>query len=241
MVGGVRFEHSHRMLAAVVALLTLGLVVWARRTGPPLAGRVATIALGLVVLQALLGAATVLLRLPAAISVAHLATAMSFLLMTIWLAWLTNRGSAPSGRDAETRRHVVLLALACTAVQILLGAVVKHSASSLSCPLLILCDGSARPLDARQWLQLLHRGGALVTASAVGFLVLRGLRGRPRGDQALVLLSLTLVGIQITLGILSVATALAVWAVTLHLAAGTLLLSSLWLDWLLLGARPGAR
>src|SRR2546425_12607333 len=34
MVGGVRYEHSHRLIASVVGLLTLGLAIWLWLRGP---------------------------------------------------------------------------------------------------------------------------------------------------------------------------------------------------------------
>ena len=61
MVGGIRFEHSHRVIAATVGLMTLVLTLWVlfadRRRW---VRRLAIAALALVVLQGLLGGLTVL-------------------------------------------------------------------------------------------------------------------------------------------------------------------------------------
>src|SRR5574341_337995 len=75
MEGGVLFEHGHRLVALLVALLTVALavLVWRRRREPaPRA--LAALAVVLVLAQAALGAITVIERLPLLISAAHLAT-----------------------------------------------------------------------------------------------------------------------------------------------------------------------
>ena len=56
MVGGVLYEHSHRLVAATVGLLTLILAIWLGRAEPRLQiRRLGWVALGLVLTQALLG------------------------------------------------------------------------------------------------------------------------------------------------------------------------------------------
>src|SRR6202451_2781863 len=54
LVGGIRFEYTHRVLAALVSILTLILAVWiARSDRRPLARKLGWTALALVVAQAL--------------------------------------------------------------------------------------------------------------------------------------------------------------------------------------------
>src|SRR3990167_2457625 len=72
MVGGIFYEHGHRMIAGVVGLMILGLAAWlwmreTRRWVRVLGYSAA----GAVVLQALLGGLTVLLLLPPSVSIAH--------------------------------------------------------------------------------------------------------------------------------------------------------------------------
>ncbi|MGH7896777.1 MAG: COX15/CtaA family protein, partial [Candidatus Binatia bacterium] len=72
MVGGVRFEHGHRMIAGTVGMLMLVLAIWTWREEPRSSvRRLAAAALAAVVVQALLGGITVLYLLPTAVSVAH--------------------------------------------------------------------------------------------------------------------------------------------------------------------------
>ena len=72
MIGGIFYEHGHRMIAAIVGLLTLILAfliyhtddqLWLKKTG--------FFALGLVIVQGLFGGLTVLLLQPTPISVIH--------------------------------------------------------------------------------------------------------------------------------------------------------------------------
>ena len=82
MVGGVLYEHGHRMVAAFVAALTALLAVWIGiadvRRWVRLVGFAA---LGAVIAQALLGGITVLLFLPTPVSMLHALLAQSFLLL----------------------------------------------------------------------------------------------------------------------------------------------------------------
>src|SRR3989338_3837872 len=72
MVGGIRFEHTHRLIAGFVGLLTLALAVWSSRREPRRSlRRLGWIALAAVVAQAVLGGITVLQQLPLPVSVAH--------------------------------------------------------------------------------------------------------------------------------------------------------------------------
>src|ERR1700685_2995454 len=92
MTGGVFFEHGHRMVAAFVGVLTIGLVVWLRRADPrPWMRKLGWIALGAVILQGLLGGLTVLLLLPPPVSVSHACLAQLFFSTTVAIAIFTSR------------------------------------------------------------------------------------------------------------------------------------------------------
>ena len=93
MVGGVLFEHGHRMVAAFVGMLTVTLVVvMSRRELRSRVRWLARAALLVVVLQGLLGGMTVLLRLPTAVSVTHACLAQAFLCLMVILAVCTAPG-----------------------------------------------------------------------------------------------------------------------------------------------------
>ena len=72
MVGGVFYEHGHRMIATAVGFLTVILAIWTWRVENRLwVKRLAGIALAAVVLQGLLGGLTVIFLLPTPVSVSH--------------------------------------------------------------------------------------------------------------------------------------------------------------------------
>src|SRR5436853_67998 len=79
MVGGVVYEHGHRMVAEFVGLLTIVLAIWTWRVEKRLWLRfLGVAALGTVLFQGLLGGITVLFYLPPIISSAHAVVAQTF-------------------------------------------------------------------------------------------------------------------------------------------------------------------
>src|SRR5580700_3171045 len=79
MVGGVKFEHGHRMVAGVVTILTIILTLWIwRGDSRRWVRRLAGLSVLTILIQALLGGITVLLYLPATISVSHACMAQLF-------------------------------------------------------------------------------------------------------------------------------------------------------------------
>ncbi len=110
-VGGIRFEHSHRLIAATVGLLTVCLAVWIAMADPrrwmKVLGGVAVFA---VVLQGVLGGLTVKYLLPTPISVAHACLAQTFFCLTLAMAIFTSRSWVHHARGDggqgphETRR-----------------------------------------------------------------------------------------------------------------------------------------
>ena len=79
MEGGVLIEHSHRLAAGTVGILTLVLAIMLARSASPEARRLRPfgwLAFGLYLVQALLGGITVLLRLPMPVSAAHTANSL---------------------------------------------------------------------------------------------------------------------------------------------------------------------
>lgn len=95
LTGRVLVEHGHRIAALAVAVLTAALAIAVHRRRPDGAlRRLALGAVALVALQAAIGAASVLLALPALARVGHLATAMAFFAVVVHLA-LRLRATAP--------------------------------------------------------------------------------------------------------------------------------------------------
>jgi heme a synthase len=134
MVGGVRYEYSHRMIAGFVVLLTLIMTAWAwRRESRRWLRWLAMGALVLVVIQAVLGGITVLFDLPSAISTAHAASAQLFFCTLVALALFTGdwwQGDLPllEEKARPTLRAVATVTVGVIFVQLLLGAAFRHSA-----------------------------------------------------------------------------------------------------------------
>src|SRR6185436_11918578 len=91
MVGGIFYEHSHRMIASTVGFLTIILAVWTWRVEARRWVRwLGVAALGAVILQGLLGGLTVLFLLPAPVSIGHAGLAQLFFCITLTLAAATS-------------------------------------------------------------------------------------------------------------------------------------------------------
>ena len=101
LVGGVKFEHTHRMIAQFVGFLSIILAVWTWRADPRRWMKyLGASALGLVIAQGILGGLTVLFYLPPAISSAHAALAQTFFCVVVLIAVFTGRNWVE-----ETPRH----------------------------------------------------------------------------------------------------------------------------------------
>jgi cytochrome c oxidase assembly protein subunit 15 len=137
MVGGVKFEHGHRMIAEFVGLLTIVLAVWTWRAERRRWLRVlAVAAVGTVIVQGVLGGLTVLFYLPAPISSAHAAVAQTFFCIAVCIALFTGqRWVEETPRVESDTRHpslftLTLLSIFVLYVQLLLGAMFRHHGMS---------------------------------------------------------------------------------------------------------------
>src|SRR5438094_6011709 len=98
MIGGIFYEHGHRMIAATVGLLTVIQAIWLQLREPKRFARIlGWCAVGAVIAQGLLGGLTVLLLLPPAISIGHAALAEIFFCLNVSIAVVTH-GSLRSTR-----------------------------------------------------------------------------------------------------------------------------------------------
>jgi cytochrome c oxidase assembly protein subunit 15 len=238
MVGGVLYEHGHRLVAGTVGLATLVLTVavWVvdRRRS---VRSIALAAIGAVVAQGVLGGVTVLLLLPPAVSVAHACLAQAFLCLTVALAAMTNPRweSDPQRSDDGTPSLVLLTRVTAATVyaQLILGAVMRHTGAGLAIPDFPLAFGRLLPPFDRSGVAIhfAHRLGALVVLALVAWtaITVRSRHPHERRLQRPALLACALVGLQITLGALTVWSAKAVLPTTAHVAVGAALLATTFL------------
>jgi cytochrome c oxidase assembly protein subunit 15 len=91
MVGGIFYEHGHRVIAASVGLLSILLAAWLWRVEKRFWVRwLGIAAVGAVVAQGILGGLTVLFFLPPAVSSAHAALAQLFFCTILSIALFTS-------------------------------------------------------------------------------------------------------------------------------------------------------
>ena len=229
-VGGIKFEHSHRLVASTVGLLTVFLAVWLARKEPrPWVRRLGYLALAAVVAQGVLGGLTVLFLLPTAVSVAHACLAQTFFCLAVTLAVVTSprwRDAAPEGWNPVGRAAAVTAGLVF--LQLLVGAVMRHTKAGLAIPDFPLAFGRLVPpiSSFAVAIHFAHRVMAVAVAAGVVVCVARASRsGRP-GLRRVSFALAGLVLIQVALGALTVLSKKDVVITTAHVATGALVLGT---------------
>ncbi len=256
MVGGIFYEHGHRMVATFVGFLTTVMAFWIWRTDERRWVRnLGFVALAAVITQGILGGLTVLFLLPTPISVAHATLAQSFFSLTVILALVTSQGwrdDRPVESPVASRtRRFALTAAGAVFGQLILGAWMRHSGAGLAIPDFPLSfgqfippggeDGLAAinqyrrewfdlmPVESAQvWIHFAHRVGALIAGGAVVSFGVHILRAY-RDDRRLrepALIMMMMLIVQVLLGALTVWTGKGVQVATAHVAAGALLFGS---------------
>jgi cytochrome c oxidase assembly protein subunit 15 len=188
MVGGVKFEHGHRMVAEFVGLLTIILAVWTWRADRRAwVRKLGVAALATVIAQGILGGITVLFYLPPAVSTAHATLAQTFFCIVVVLALASGRGWTEAPRLEMPEAHrlrlttLATLAAASVYVQLILGAGFRHSGIKLLPHLIsavvvatLVLWTITRVLASHGWVAALRRPAVvlmalLVTQLGLGF------------------------------------------------------------------------
>ncbi|HEY7676741.1 MAG TPA: COX15/CtaA family protein [Candidatus Methylomirabilis sp.] len=142
MVGGVLYEHSHRLIGSLVGLLTMATAAALWRAAPRrLLRALGLVAVGAVIAQGVLGGLRVVL-LNTTLAVIHGIMAQTFFAFIAGLAVRTSRewaeaarGAAPAG--GALLRRLCLLTLGLVYLQVVLGAVLTHTGALLHAHLLV--------------------------------------------------------------------------------------------------------
>jgi protoheme IX farnesyltransferase len=254
-VGGIFHEHLHRIVASGIGFLSIILAVWMARVERRSWARwLGVAALGMVIIQGMFGGLTVWLLLPAWVSTTHALLAQTFFLLTLFIAYSQSQerrareeaGDAGSWRDARP----ALIVLALVYVQLLAGALMRHTEAGLAIPDFPTMAGGWLPLFNAQslawvnawradfsfetgqtldpvtlpqmWIHLAHRAGAvLVTLGAL----YAAWRAWKRQDEApavfrTAFVLVALVAVQIGLGIVTVLSHRVPVIASLHLVTG---------------------
>ena len=236
-VGGIFFEHSHRLFASFVGFLTVVLAIWTwLRERRAWVRWLSIAALGAVILQGVLGGLTVLFLLPAPISTLHACLAQTFFCLTISIALFTSpswKRGLPLIQSHAGRIPLQTLCAATTAiiyVQLILGALMRHTESGLAIPDFPLAFGRIIPpfTSEKIVIHFAHRVGAAIVAAMIVWAFSRIARSYP--DYRLLLrpaiTMLALLIIQVALGALTVWTTKGVIPTTAHVATGALVLGT---------------
>jgi len=260
MVGGIFYEHSHRMVASFVGLLTVILAIWMwKKEKRTWVRNLSFLAVTAVILQGVLGGLTVLFMLPTAISVAHATLAQTFFAIIVALAlctskwWHADRPLLNEDQNKISLARIASLATLAVLLQLILGALMRHTQSGLAVPDFPLAYGQLFPslspealnryneqllqsdiriaadgaiTQSQIIIHMLHRSWAVVTAILAGWLAVRLIRSSIPSKR-LSLLGygiLIFIVLQITLGAFTVLSLKAVDVTTAHVATGALLL-----------------
>ncbi len=247
--GGVFFEHSHRVLASGVGLLTVIMAVWGFVVDGRRWVRVLLLAAVIaVVLQGVLGGLRVTL-IKNEIGIFHGMLAQSFFVLLGVIAVVTSPGWlrgrwAPTG-DFGALRWFMLGLTALVFVQLGVAATMRHAHAGLSItdfPLAygeVIPDTTASAIErinqaryaanempttaALIWLQMAHRGIAVLIAAGIAAAAWMGWRSTAAVRRWSLILAAMIV-VQIVLGAYTIWTDKAADVATAHMALGALTL-----------------
>jgi cytochrome c oxidase assembly protein subunit 15 len=246
-IGGIFFEHVHRLIASTVGFLTIILVVWLWKSEPRRWVRnLGYAALAAVVIQGVLGGLRVTL-LKDEIGIFHACLAQAYFAILILVALVTSkfwRQSHPGSLAAAAKLTRLAIIVSLTVyLQLALGATMRHQHRDLSIldfPLAygkIIPDTAPEKLQAinvwrdahalsdvnalQIWLQLAHRFVALIIAIGITtfWIVVRKRTGSIALERLSTLWMVLVVG-QVTLGAWTIWSNKAADIATAHVAVG---------------------
>jgi cytochrome c oxidase assembly protein subunit 15 len=164
MTGGIKYEHTHRMLASVVGLLTLLMALWLLRVKnlPAWLKRLGILAFLCVVAQGVLGGLTVLFFLPVWLSTLHGVVAQTFFLIVILIAYALSVERQQRWRLEEEGYNprilrLALLLLVMVYVQLIIGNLMRHAQAGLAIPDFPTMGWTFFPTFDQHWLNRINQ------------------------------------------------------------------------------------
>ena len=222
-------EWIHRAIAAVIGLIVLAVVALALRNlkdRRSLQG--ASIALlGLVLFQAWLGRQTVLESNSGASVTAHLASAMAFVGLQVWVLARSGYSETLAGiRRASGSVVAPIVAAGAIYALLLFGSNVTGTDTGLLYPDWPLMGGTLfPPITELSTPMILHRYAtaivALILISALW--IVRREKGSPARVRQLLTYAAAVFAVQCVIGAVQIFTKLAPWTQTLHVALATVI------------------
>ena len=252
MVGGIFFEHGHRLTATLVGFFMLIQAFWLGISDEQLwLKKLGYLALAAVILQGLLGGITVLLFLPPSVSILHGILAQTFFILTIIIAYALSKERTNRPETEVFTRSIHKSALimgGMVYIQLILGALMRHTASGLAIPDFPTMGGLWLPnfsdtmvyninailfdLDqdmvsrSQVIIHFAHRIGAVLVTAAILYFFYRfiSVLNKNKGIQQALWLMTGIVLIQFTLGAITVLSVRAPYIASFHVVTGAALL-----------------
>jgi cytochrome c oxidase assembly protein subunit 15 len=248
-IGGIFFEHTHRLIASTVGFLTIILAAWLWFVDPRRWVRILGVAaVGAVILQGVLGGLRVTM-LKDEIGIFHACLAQAFFGLVVIIALVTSRSwrapAAVAGRG-KSLRGVALTTTIFIYLQLALGATMRHQHRDLAITDFPTAYGQWIPdtsaaaiakinaardtiamsdVSAAQiWLQMAHRLGAVLVAIGVIWFFVSAHREKISPLRGLSTAWLIGVLLQVTLGAWTIWSNKAADVATAHVAVGATLL-----------------
>ena len=235
-VGGIYYEHTHRLIASVVGFLIIVLAIWLWRVEPRAwVRRLGYVALAAVITQGILGGITVLWFLPPPVSIAHAGLAQLVFCLTIAIALVTSPGWSrgavgDAAADDRTLQQVAAVTTAVIYVQIIAGATMRHTGAGLAIPDFPLAFGQIVPpvWSGPIAIHYAHRVGAVIVSllalATAGHVLYHHVREGGLRRPAILLVALLVA--QVTLGALTVLSGKHYIINSLHVVTGALVLGT---------------
>ena len=248
-VGKAWREMVHRYLATILGVVVIALLVWAYRRRHIESYALPLVILVAIIFQGMLGMWTVTLKLHPSIVMSHLMGGLTIFSLIVWLACSRSPGITPYRYAGHVKQWMVVVGFLLLLLQIALGGWTSANYAALACVGFPQCNGVWWPqmdfvqaMDvfkqygpnyefgvkdgpARMAIQMMHRMGAVVVTLYFSWLIFKLTRNRELMPLGLSLL--TLLVIQIALGIINVTYSLPLLVATLHNGVAALLIANM--------------
>lgn len=245
-IGGIFYEHTHRLMGTVVGMLSIAMIVIAWRIETRRWVRQLTwVVLAAVIFQGVLGGLRVVL-VELDLAIVHACVAQAFLCLAALLSIVTSRWwfNAVPQRPASTwLTGLAAICLIAIYLQLIVGATMRHYDAGLAIPDLPLSYGGVVPptdINAinqqrinyelapvtlgQVWLHFGHRIGAIIVTALIIAAVVSSFRRQVTGLRNPAIALIVLLTAQLTLGVLTVLWRKPADIASLHVATGALTL-----------------
>ena len=251
MVGGIFYEHGHRIIATIVGFFTMIQAIWLGFSHHPnWLKKLGFFALAMVIIQGLFGGITVLFFLPPLVSIIHGILAQTFFIMTIIIAYSMSqeRENRVDNGMVQAIRKGALLMGGLVYIQLILGALMRHTASGLAIPDFPTMGGMWIPTFSSEMManinyilfdldldsvskgqviiHFIHRLGAVIVTGTIGYFYAKyGQTIKANQKSKAVFISIiVIVIIQFSLGVLTVLSSRSPYIASFHVVTGAALL-----------------